>query len=108
MAAAIALAFANNLGVTRVILEGDSLVVIKALKEEEQILSPTGLLLKDVKMLSQSFQNLLYSHTKREGTAVTYSLVKYVIGILNFLTWMIEDVSPQLFSVLQIDFVGLH
>ena len=98
MAAAIALAFANNLGVTRVILEGDSLVVIKALKEEEQLLSPTGLLLKDVKMLSQSFQNLLYSHTKREGNSVAHSLARYASSIPDFLVWM-EDVHHA-FSLL--------
>ena len=52
MVAATALAFANDLGVTRVILEGDSLAVIKALREGEQLLSPTSLLLEDVRMLS--------------------------------------------------------
>ena len=65
LAATTVLALAKDLGVTRVILEGDSLVVIKALREEKQLLSPTGLLLEDVRMLSQSFQKLLYSHTKR-------------------------------------------
>ena len=37
LAATTALALAKDLGVTRVILEGDSLVVIKALREEEQL-----------------------------------------------------------------------
>ena len=37
LAAKIALALAKDLGVTRVILEGDSMVVIKALREEEQL-----------------------------------------------------------------------
>ena len=54
LAAAIALALAEDLGITWVILEGDSLVIIKALREEEQILSPIGLLLEDVRMLSLS------------------------------------------------------
>ena len=80
----------------------------KVLADDNCSLAPFGLLVEEAKVLSQHFDQLLYSHTKREGTAVTYSLVKYVIGILNFLTWMIEDVSPQLFSVLQVDFVGLH
>ena len=65
LAAATALALAEDLDMTRVILEGDSLVIIKALREEEQFLSPIGLLLEDVRMLSLSFQKLLYSHTKR-------------------------------------------
>ena len=80
----------------------------KVLADDNCSLAPFGLLVEEVKILSQHFDQLLYSHTKREGNAVAYSLVKYVIGILDFLTWMIEDVSPQLFSVLQVDFVGLH
>ena len=66
LAAATALALAEDLGMQRVILEGDSLVIIIALREEEQIFSPIGLLLEDVRRLSLSFQQLLYSHTKRE------------------------------------------
>ena len=85
MAATIALAFANDLGVTRIILEGDSLANIKALREGEQLLSPTGLLLEDVRMLSQSFEKLLYSHLKREGNFVAHSLARYVSSIPDFL-----------------------
>ena len=55
LAAATALALAEDLGMQRVILEGDSLVIIKALREEEQFFSPVGLLLEDVRMLSLSF-----------------------------------------------------
>ena len=93
LAAATALALAKDLGVTWAILEGDSLVVIKALREKEQLLSPTGLLLEDVRMLSQSFRKLLYSHTKREGNSITHNLVKYANSIPNLLVWM-EDVPP--------------
>ena len=85
LAAATALALAEDLGMTRVILEGDSLVIINALREEEQILSPIGLLLEDVRMLSISFQKLLYSHTKREGNSVAHNLTRYTNSIPNFL-----------------------
>ena len=79
----------------------------KVLADDNCSLAPFGLLVEEAKILSQHFDQLFYSYTKREGNAVAYSLVKCVIGILDFLTW-IEDVSPQLFSVLQVDFVGLH
>ena len=91
LAAATALALAEDLDMTRVILEGDSLVIIKALREEEQFLSPIGLLLEDVRMLSLSFQQLLYSHTKREGNSVAHNLTRYTNSIPDFLVWM-EDV----------------
>ena len=79
----------------------------KVLADDNCSLAPFGLLVEEAKVLSQHFDQLLYSHTKREGTAVAHSLAKYVIGILDFLAW-IEDVSSQLYSVLQVDFVGLH
>ena len=53
----------------RAVLEGDSLNVIKGLMEEERLLVPTGLLIEDAKNLSLSFDELLYSHTKRECNA---------------------------------------
>ena len=72
MAAATALDFASEMGKRQAILEGDSLAVIKALIEVEQSLSPTGLLLEDVRLFSQRFEKLLYSHTKREGNFIFY------------------------------------
>ena len=107
LAAATTLALAEDLGMTRVILGGDSLVVIKALREEEQFLSPIGLLLEDVRMLSLSFQKLLYSHTKREGNSVTHNLARYTNSIPDFLVWM-EDVPPCIQSFVQADLASLR
>ena len=95
MAAAIALVFASELGVRQANLEGDSMAVIKALKETEYPLSPSGLLLEDVRMFSQGFDTMLYSHTKREGNFVAHSLARHAISIIDFLVW-IEDVPPHI------------
>ena len=65
MVATTALVFASELGVRQAILEGDSMAVIKALKEFKYPLSPLGLLLEDVIMFSQKIDTMLYSHTKR-------------------------------------------
>ena len=75
------------------------MAVIKALKEEVCSLSPAGLLVEGVKVLAQNFEQLLYSHTKREGNVVAHSLTIHAIGILGFLMW-IEDVPPQFYFVL--------
>ena len=107
LAAATALALAEDLGMQRVILEGDSLVIIKALREEEQFFSPVGLLLEDVRKLSLSFQQLLYSHTKREGNSVTHNLARYANSIPDFLVWM-EDVPPCIQSFVQADWAYLR
>ena len=58
--------------------------VIQALRENAQSL--TGFLLEDVRMLSQNFEQLLYSHTKREDHYVAHNLARYALRNLNFLT----------------------
>ena len=105
LAAATALSFASEIGNKRTVLEGDSLAVVNALKEGVCLLTPTGLLVEDVKVLSQCFDQLLYFHTKREGNSMAHSLAKYALRIPDFLVWM-EDVPPQLHSVLQADLEG--
>ena len=106
LAAAIALSFASEIGFRRAVLEGESLAMINALKERVSLLTPTGLLIEDVKILSQRFDQLLYSHTKRDGNQVAHSLTKYVIRILDFFFLWMEDVPPQLHSILQADLEG--
>ena len=88
------------------ILEGDSLVLINALKIEVHSLALLGLLIEDVKVLSHNFDKLLYSHTKRNNNFVAHSLAKYTKCILYFLVCM-EDVPPHPISVLQFDLVDL-
>ena len=71
----------KKIGIRRAILEEDSLAVIKALEEDSLA----------VKVLAQNFEQLLYSHTKREGNVIAHSLVRHAIGILGLLVW-IKDV----------------
>ena len=83
-----ALSFAFDVGVKRAVLEGDSMAVISGLREDGMVLEPYGLLLEDVRILSQQFDELHYSHTKREGNSLAYSLARYAVSIPDFLVWM--------------------
>ncbi|KAK9988593.1 hypothetical protein SO802_028832 [Lithocarpus litseifolius] len=85
IAAGWALSFALEVGVKRAVLEGESLVVMKGLMEAERPLAPLGLLLKEAKNLSQKFDELLYSRTKREGNTLAHSLARHATGIPDFL-----------------------
>ena len=105
LAVAWALSFAFDVGVKRAVLEGDSMAVISGLREDGLVLVPYGLLLEDVRILSQHFDELRYSHTKREGNCLAYSLARYAVDILDFLVW-IEDVPSQFYSVFQTDLSG--
>ena len=70
LVAATALSFATDLGFRHVVLEGDLMEVIQALRENAQSLTSTGLLLEDVRMLSQNFEQLLYAHTQKEKAII--------------------------------------
>ena len=98
-----ALSFAFELGFRSTILKGDSLGLTQALKSEECSLSPTGLLLEDVKMFANNFVRLLYSHIKR----VTHSLAKNVLCIPDFQIWM-EDVPSHIVLILQLNVVKFY
>ena len=76
-----AVTFARESGFRNVILEGDSLRLITALKSTEGSLSPTSLLVDDVKRVAISFEQLLYSHVKRNGNRVAHSLAKNALRI---------------------------
>ncbi|XP_075663560.1 uncharacterized protein LOC142633167 [Castanea sativa] len=101
-----AMAFALEVGVKRAVLEGDSLTVIRGLVEEENLLVPLGLLIKDAQQLSQRFEELLYSHVKRECNNLAHNLARHAAGIPYFLVWM-EDIPPQFHDVLQADLLCL-
>ena len=102
----MALSFALDIGFSRAILEGDSWEVFKALTDEEPALTSYGLLVNDAKVLSRNFNQLLYSHTRREGNSVAHSLARYAVNIPDYLVWM-EDIPPQFHFVVQADLDGL-
>lgn len=99
-AAAWALLFALEVGVKRAVLEGDSLTVIKGLMEEERLLIPMSLLIEEAKQLSQHFEELHYSHAKRDCNVLAHNLARHATGIPDLLVWM-EDIPPQFHDVLQ-------
>ena len=104
LAALKALSSALELGFQSAILESDSLGLIQALKSEECSLSPTGLLIEDVKMFANNFVRLLYSHIKRNDNRVAHSLAKNALYIPDFQVWM-EDIPSHFVSILQLDIV---
>ena len=84
-----------------------ALGLIKALKSQEQNLSPWGLLVEDVKAYGTKFRRLLYSHVKRNDNSVAHDLVKHAIRIPNFQVWK-EDVPSHIISFLHLDVSHLH
>ncbi|XP_065638616.1 uncharacterized protein LOC136071366 [Quercus suber] len=102
LAAARAISFAHELSFTNYVLEGDSDVVIKALKHSDDSLSSFGHILASAKTLTD-VKCITFSHTRRSGNAVAHNLAKHARHVLGFKVWM-EDVPPHLHSVLIADY----
>ena len=62
MAAARAISFAQALGFTSFILEGDSVNVIKSMQSNDESLSPYGHILSSAKSMVVTGSNIKYSH----------------------------------------------
>ena len=107
MAAATTLSFATQLGFHRGILESNSLVLVSTMIKNSTYLSTDGLLLDDIRFYTSFFNQLLYSHVKREGNKTAHKLVKHALCISNFLVWM-EDVPPPIRLVVQDDIDGFY
>ena len=72
------------------------------MKSIESSLSPTGLLVDDVKRVAISFERLLYSHVKRNDNRVAHCLAKNALRILDLQVWM-EDIPSHIISILDLD-----
>ncbi|XP_075658691.1 uncharacterized protein LOC142628489 [Castanea sativa] len=74
IAARRALVFAKELGFERMLIEGDSELTIKAIKEKSLLSSDLGHILKDIHALSCSFSSIYFLHIKRMGNNVAHRL----------------------------------
>ena len=70
LAAYKAIVFAKELGLSKVVLEGDSSIVMSALNSSNPELAPFGLLVQDTLIVAIGFSKLSSSHTKREGNSI--------------------------------------
>lgn len=60
-----ALAFANEIRLSSINLEGDSKVVIKALRSDDESFTSFGHLIADAKSFTDAFSGVSFSHTRR-------------------------------------------
>ena len=101
MLAARAIYFAAELGFSSYVLEGDSKLIIKALKNENDSLAPFGHILAAAKTLTD-VSCISFSHVCRLGNSVAHNLAKHARHVAGLKVWM-DNVPPHLYSVLLID-----
>ena len=102
MATARTISFAQGLGFTSFVLEGDSVNVIKAMQSDDESLSPYGHILSSAKSMVVTGSSIKYSHVGRTGNTVAHNLAKYARHVRGFSMWT-EDVPPHLSHVLFAD-----
>ena len=87
LAAAEALLFAQELGLSSLILEGDSEFVIKVLRSEDESLASFGHLLESVKPIIDAFSSISFSHTHKLGNSIAHNLAKHARHARGLLVW---------------------
>ena len=94
MAATHALEFALEVNIDRVVVKGDSKMVVQALMSKNSSLASYGLLVQDVYVFVRNFFELSYSHTKRDINKVAHNLVKLAVNFSDCVVWL-EDAPPS-------------
>ena len=97
-----ALEFSLELGFDKAILEGDSLIVMTALKDPSPSLASFGLLVQDTQCLARSFTCISFQHVGRVGNTIAHNLTRHARHVTGFSVWM-EDVPIQVFIAYQAD-----
>ena len=106
MAARRVVEFAQELGITRAIIEGDSESICKELLNLSPSLALHGLLIRDAQDLPLSFTSITFAHVSRQGNIVAHSLARMAILSQSLNIWM-EDAPPDILKYVQVDFPAL-
>ena len=85
------LQFALDVGVHDFILEGDSMLLCNALSGYSLPPSSVASVVRGINMNCGVLSQVNFSHVKRQGNRPAHLLEKYVLGIVDFLTWIEEN-----------------
>ncbi|KAK9987323.1 hypothetical protein SO802_032274 [Lithocarpus litseifolius] len=106
IAACRAVELGSELGVGCAIVEGDSEVIVKALRNKDNGLVSFAPLINDVSLFSSLYSELSYSHIRRDGNKVAHSLAKLALMTPGCTVWM-EDVPSHTLRLVQADLAAL-
>jgi len=99
MAAWFAVEFGRELGAARVVLEGDSLVVVSGLRTVDPCNRFFGQLIDDIKSSFSHFSAVEVRHVRREANTAAHELAKCAISLLWNNTWV--GVCPAIESIVE-------
>ena len=73
-----------------------------ALAGENSSLAEYGHLVDEANELAKDFAYIEFSHVLRQKNSATHNIARHARHVSEFSVWM-EDVSPHLFAVIQVD-----
>ena len=97
--------FGREIGISGAVLEGNSKLITKSLKAGGNTIASVEPLIQDAIVFSSSYSILQYSHCRRGGNRLAYSLARYSINVSNYVVWI--EVPNPLLSVVQQDLANL-
>ena len=95
-----AVQFALEIGLNQVVIEGDSVTVIKALKNGSGQFASYGNVLDDIRSQSVGFQYVEFSYTSHVCNSVADALAKKAKSVVGFQVWLEDlpdDIAPFVF-----------
>ena len=75
------------MGIQDFVLEGDSLNIVHALCGNSHATSTITTLIYGVQVVSYEFQNVLFSHVRRNGNMLAHQFAKHALDIFDFSIW---------------------
>ena len=106
IAAARALEFGHEIGLTEAILEGDSELIVNSLKTGRATMASVEPLIQDATLFLVLYMKLLCSHCRRNDNKLAHNLAGFSIHVPNYSAWM-EEVPHNLLSVAEQDVANL-
>lgn len=84
---------ARDIDLQDIVLERDSLVIVRALCGLSNLPSSVDALCLGMQLLSSDFHSVTVSHVRREGNKPAHILAKYALSIDDSIVWMEESPS---------------
>lgn len=78
------LKLARDLGLSSIVLEGDSKTTIDALLCESPSLTDYGNLIDEAKELAKEFMNIEFSHVLRQGNSATHNIARHTRHVSKY------------------------
>ena len=97
-----AMELALEIGLNKGVLEGDSLILMNALKTNSHSLAQFGHIIKDIQFLASQFSIISFSHVKGHCNTIAHLIARRALSFSSLQVWM-EDVPLEITNVLQAD-----